>query len=83
MNGYIPLGQPTDITVGASPFTFTNPETWPIEVYSNGTITLLELQLGNAAFKGVSLLLTTFKLNPGDSVRVTYVVAPTMMYNPH
>lgn len=82
MNGYIPVGDWMSITVGGSPFTFTNPETWPVDVYANGVLTGFEVRRGTGAFMSLAITASHARINPGDAVRVTYLVAPTMNYYP-
>lgn len=83
MNGYIPHGTTSSISVGSSPFLFVNPETWPIQVYLNGTLTGVSVVRNNAASLSLALTTATIDLNPGDSVTVTYLIQPTMSYYPH
>lgn len=74
-------GPLTAITVTASPFTFTNPEAVPINVMiSGGTVTTIALSVDGSTFTTMGLLGGQFHLNPGQSIQVTYVVAPTMNY---
>ena len=78
-------GPVATITVGASPFTWGNPESVPVMVFiSAGTVTGIEFSPDN----GANLMLTgllggAFRLNPWDTLRVTYVLAPTMKYTPN
>lgn len=76
-------GPTTTIAVGASPFTFTNPEAVPINVMvSGGTVTTISLSADATTFTTLGLLGGQFHLNPGQALQVTYVVAPTMIYLP-
>lgn len=70
-------GSPTfGITVGASPFTYTAP--YPLAVViSGGTVSLVSYGRG-ASLVALGLLQGVVELNTGDSVRVTYVTAPTI-----
>ena len=74
--GYNPLGA-TAITVAASPFTFTNTTGAPIAVQVNGGtvsgITVNTQGLG-------SIVAGQFVVPQGESIVVTYTVAPTMVY---
>jgi len=71
------------ITVGASPFAFTNNIGTEIQVYVGGG-TVSEIRNINAhTTSGVVLSGLTqgsFTLNAGDSLLVTYSVAPGMLY---
>lgn len=76
-------GAVQSITVGASPFTWANPE--QVRVYiaiSVGTITDVSLSLDSAAFVSTGILGGCYVLNPGQAVKVTYVLTPTMKYWP-
>ena len=77
-------GPVATITVGASPFSWTNPENVPVQLFiSGGTVTTIEMAPGgNNVFMILGLLGGSFRMNPGDVARVTYVVAPTMKYTP-
>lgn len=71
-----PIGA-TSITVTASPFTFANPTSLTIEVAVNdGTVSAV-------AVNGITISTTSNTIAivpPGQSVVVTYTVAPTMFY---
>lgn len=65
---------PPTITVGASPFTFFNSQSYPVFVtVTGGTVSAITIN-------GVSTGLTsgTFYLPAGSNITVTYSVAPTM-----
>ena len=82
VNGFA-MGPRSVITVGASPFSFINTESVPIEVFiSVGTVTTIEFSRDGVTFDLVGLLAGQFRLNPGDRLRVTYAVVPTMVYYP-
>lgn len=76
-------GPVTAISPGGSPFTWQNPESVPVlVVISVGTVTLLEYSIDNSTWLTLGLIAGAFKLNPGQWIKVTYVVAPTMNYVP-
>lgn len=77
-------GPVATISVGASPFSWTNPENCPVQLMiSGGTVTVIEYAPSSGAtFMTLGLLGGAFRLNPGDKARVTYVLAPTMVYTP-
>jgi len=76
-------GPAVTISVGASPFTFTNPETVPINVMvSGGTVTAISLAPDGVNFTAIGLLGGQFHLNPGQSLQATYALAPNMVYLP-
>ncbi len=64
------------ITVGASPFTYTAPYPMAV-VLSGGTVSLVSYGRGGALV-ALGLLAGIVELNTGDSLRVTYVTAPSM-----
>lgn len=77
------LGPRAVISVNGSPFIFQNNESIPIEVFiSVGTVTTIEFSRDGITFDLIGLLAGQFRLNPGDRLRVTYVVLPTMVYYP-
>lgn len=82
MNGYIPQGVVKTITVGASPFSFANPEACSIEVFVNGAISVMQVNRGSSGYIDVGLLGGVVRLDPGETVQVTFIVAPTMKYYP-
>ena len=69
------------IAVGASPFTYQNSQDAAIVVIvSGGTVTTIQFSRDGTNWYTVGLLAGQFWLNPGDRLRVTYVVAPNMYY---
>ena len=78
------VGPLASVTVTASPFTFTNSEAVRVCVaVSGGTVTSIDKSVdGSTSFFGLGLLGGEYHLNPGHSLKVTYVVAPTMNYHP-
>src|SRR5437899_10476747 len=70
------MGIRIPLTVGASPYVVQNPLNTPGEVFiSGGTVTTIEFSRDQATWEVCGLLGGQFRLNPGDSLRVTYVVA--------
>lgn len=83
MSGNTFAGPVTDITVVASPFTWANPEMNRVAVYlAGGTLSLVEILPNGGAALSVGLGTSPQFLNPGWSIKVTYVVPPTMKYTP-
>ena len=71
------------VSVGASPFTFINPEATPVAaIVSLGTTTLIEFSRDGVTFDTIGLIAGQFRLNPGDRLRVTYTLLPTIVYYP-
>lgn len=76
-------GPAVTVSVGASPFTFTNTENVPINVMvSGGTVTTISLSADGSTFTAMGLLGGQYHLNPGHSLQVNYILAPTMVYLP-
>lgn len=74
---------PSGITVGASPFTYQNTSNIHVDVLiSGGTVTTISISRDGVNFFAVGLLAGQYRLSPGDSVRVVYVLAPTMTLIP-
>jgi len=69
------------ITVGGSPFTFLNPYPGNV-VVSGGTVTTIEVSRDGIEFFNTGIITGQVFLCPGDMVRVTFVVAPTMTWMP-
>lgn len=73
----------SNITVGASPFTYQNTTAYPADVIvSGGTVTLSEFTRDNATFYDTGSYYGMFTLSPNDRLRVTYTAAPTMTFVP-
>ena len=76
-------GARSAVTVGASPFTLINTESVPIAaIVSLGTTTLIEFSRDGVTFDTIGLIAGQFRLNPGDRLRVTYTLLPTIVYYP-
>lgn len=74
---------PSNIAVGASPYTHQNTNTYPADVIvSGGTVSAIAFSRDNATFYTVGLTSGMFALSPYDFLRVTYTVAPTMTLVP-
>lgn len=71
---------PTAITPTGSPFTWANPVSGPVQVViSGGTVTAINLVVGGVDYL-VGLIAGAVTVRAGASIKVTYVVAPTMTY---
>lgn len=76
------LAAPTTISVTASPFTFTAPAGFNIEVYIGGGIVTAISKNATVIATGLTLTgLTTIGVQPGETITVTYTSAPTMKYS--
>lgn len=71
----------SNVTVGASPFTFQNTVPGNMTV-TGGTVSVIEISRDGTNYFSSGLLGGQFFLCPGDFVRVTYVVAPTLTWFP-
>jgi hypothetical protein len=50
---------------------------------NGGTVSLIEFSRGGTVFDPIgSLLSGDFMLNPGDGLRITYTIAPSVVYYP-
>jgi len=78
------LGQPTTPTVPASGTAQQNTNPYPVNVYLyGGTVTVIDYTRNGTAYtvfsnaSGLALSGQVYKLNPSDSITVTYSAAPT------
>lgn len=70
------------ISVGGSPFTYTNSSGGPgCVIVSGGTVTTIEWRRAGAFFV-VGLLAGMYYVAAGDQLRVTYVLVPNMTFLP-
>src|SRR5712671_6278941 len=77
------LGPRGVITVGASPCSIQNSmNTRVMVLVSIGTVTLIEFSRDGVTFDAVGLIAGQFHLNPGDWLKITHVVAPTVVFYP-
>lgn len=75
--------QPITITPGASPYTYQNTNTYPVDVIVNGgTVSAVAFSRDNATFYTVGQINGVFALSPYDFLRVTYTLVPTMTLVP-
>ena len=78
------MGPRRSLAIGSSPFAFQNDTPTRVMILLNGgTVSLLEFSRDNATYDPVgSLLSGDFMLNPSDWMRITYTLAPTVIYYP-
>lgn len=70
-------------TPGASPYTFQNTGfQTEIVIVQGGTVTTIEFSRDGTQFDICGILAGLFLLCPGDRLRVTYLVAPTLTIYP-
>lgn len=78
-----PMAARVGITVGASPFTWTNTTGNPVQVFfgSTGTISSIQsIRNGGDPFTISSTIPAMYVIPPNDGLTVTYSVAPAMSY---
>lgn len=70
--------------VGASPYTYTNEGDFDVDVVvSGGTVSAIAFTRDGLTFTTLATATnSTVRLNPGDAVRVTYSVLPTLTLIP-
>lgn len=77
------LGMRTVATLNGSPALIKNILPTRIMVLvSLGTVSLIEFCRDGVTFDAVGLIAGQFFLNSGDWLRITYIVAPTVVYYP-
>jgi len=70
------------ITVGVSPYDYTNSTTADVDVIVRGG-TVSSIQIGRGgSYESVGVVAGMFRLSPADTLRVTYTIAPTMRLVP-
>ena len=71
---------PSSISVGSSPFNYQNASSTYDEsvIVKGGTVSKIEFSRDNSTFYDVGVTAGMFTLNPADSLKVSYSVAPTM-----
>lgn len=71
------------VTVTGSPFTWQNTYPWQLEVIvRGGTVSLIEFSRDGTTWDNVGLLAGSLRLNPWDWVRITHLLAPTLILYP-
>jgi hypothetical protein len=79
--GWLSPGASSNVVVGNSPFSFQS--TIPGNLTINaGNVSLIELSRDGTNFFVTGLLGGQFFLCPGDFIRITYLVAPTLTWFP-
>lgn len=73
------LQNPTTVTVGVSPFSYTNESGGPLElVVSGGGVSKMEISRDQTTYINTGSYYGMFTLAPEDVIRITYVAAPTI-----
>jgi len=77
------IGPRTTVALGSSPCSLQNSCATRVAVHvSAGTVSAIELSKDGATFDSVGLLGGTSFLNPSDICRITFIVAPTVVFWP-
>jgi hypothetical protein len=77
------LIQPSAITVGASPFTYTNSNLYTVDIIvEGGGVSLLEFSRDGSTWYSTGSFYGMFALSKGDRLRATYASAPNMTLIP-
>ena len=84
VSGLMNYNVPTaGITLTGSPFTYTNTEVYNVDVMiSGGGISKLEFSRNGTTYYNTGSYYGMFTLSPFDTLRVTYIAAPTMTLIP-
>lgn len=77
-------GPRTVVALGSSPCTLMNKCATRIEVsISLGTVTTIAISNDQGInYDDIGLLGGQWTLNPSDSIRITYILAPTVVFSP-
>lgn len=74
---------PSTIAVGASPFSYQNATGYDADIIVDiGTLTSIAFSRDNVTYYTTGLIAGIVHLSPGDWIKVTYTVAPTMTLIP-
>lgn len=64
---------------GASPYTYTNANIYAEDVaIAIGTVTAIEFSRNGTTWYPSGIIAGVIRLSPGDKVKITYTVAPTI-----
>jgi len=70
---------PSAVTVGASPYTYTNPNTYPVDLLvTGGTVTSVFFSRDGVTSYDTGGAGRMFGLSSGDQAIITYTVLPTV-----
>jgi hypothetical protein len=76
-------GDPFIVSPTGSPFTWQNPlNQQAMIVVSGGTLSAITVSRNGGSFNTLALLSGPALLAPGDSIRITYVVSPSLLVYP-
>lgn len=77
------MGPRNAITLGASPCSVMNTSNTRLMILiAVGTVSSVEFSRDGITFDSVGLVAGDFILNPQDSLRITYTIAPTVVSYP-
>ena len=70
---------PANQVAGASPYTYTNANAYVEDMLvSVGTVTLIEFSRDGVTWYATGMIAGLARLSPGDRIKVTYTLAPTI-----
>lgn len=70
---------PANQIPGASPYTYTNANAYVEDILvAVGTVTLIEFSRDGATWYATGIIAGLARLSPGDRLKVTYTLAPTI-----
>lgn len=78
---YITKSETQTVPMTGSPFVFTNPQSVRCILWiTGGTVTAVSRSSDLLGVLNLGILGGEFLVNPGDSVTITYLLAPTVRY---
>lgn len=81
-NAVVPTGYttlPTAQAAGGSPYVYTNNNAYAEDIaIAIGTVSAIEFSRDETTWYPTGVIAGVIRLSPGDSVRITYAVAPTI-----
>lgn len=70
---------PSSITATASPYTYQNTSGAAEDIMvTGGTVTAVDFSRDGATWYSTGLVVVTVRLSPGDKIKITYTLAPTI-----
>ena len=82
VNG-VAVGPRNTVSLGSSPCKFQNTSACKMSfIVTGGTVTTIEMSKDDSTYDVVGLLAGQQILAPGDWMRITYVLAPSVTYTP-
>ena len=70
---------PVNQAAGASPYTYTNANAYVEDILvAVGTVSLIEFSRDGVTWYATGMIAGLARLSPGDRIKVTYTLAPTI-----